>query len=261
MSTRAKNAAFTLHKICVLLHLIQGVTALVIGLGDSRTGRFRLPITTTFSYFISDTKAPVQRTIVRFMLPLTAVASSFEFVSAVSHGYVVLNRRVWELGVARGVNNFRWAEYAVSSSVMMMLIAALVGMYDAVGLSLVGVTNACVMFMGYAMEHVNQQGKGPFKRVKWWPFFAGSAIGVVPWIVVFVYTAPNSDVLPAFVWAIIATYLLLFASFPGVMIARYTNRLDAFSAEKAYCVLSIVSKSLLLWLIVGGTNQPNDAGN
>lgn len=195
------------------------------------------------------------------MLPLTAVASSFEFVSLASHAYVVLNQNAWIAGVRRGVNGFRWLEYAISSSVMIMLIAALVGFYDIVGLFLLGTANACVMLMGYVMETTNPLSKRAPKTVQWWPFVAGSAIGAATWIPIFVYVTPNNDVLPAFVWAIIVTYVILFATFPCVMVARYTNKLSPFAAEKAYCVLSVVSKSLLLWLIVGGTGQPNDAGN
>lgn len=37
----------------------------------------------------------------------------------------------------RGVNRFRWYEYAFSSSLMMGLIAMLFGMYDVISLVLV----------------------------------------------------------------------------------------------------------------------------
>jgi len=34
-----------------------------------------------------------------------------------------------------------------------------------------------------------------------------------------------------------------------------------YVGEKAYQTLSLVAKSLLLWLVVGGVNQPNSYSN
>lgn len=254
------------NKICLVVHVVQAVACLAIGLAPGRAGEFRLPMTTTFAYFVNDEDAPEVRVRVRFMLHFTAVASTFSFVSALSHAYVLRNQANWFKGVVTGVNPVRWIEYAVSSSAMIMLIAAVCGMYDIVGLFLLGTVNASVMLMGYVQEVVNRKNpnrkKKPPPPIAMWPFWMGSLLGAATWVPVFVHLSPNSDVMPGFVWAIVGSYMILFGLFPLVMLLRYKRPTfcTAERAEYAYCVLSIVAKSLLTWLIVGGTNQPNQAG-
>ena len=79
---------------------------------------------------------------------------------------------------------------------------------------------------------------------------------------------------PGFVWAILVVYFIGFNSFPVNMVLQYRRRgwfVDAlwlgenggrggsgyYVGERLYQVQSLVSKSLLLWLVIGGANQPN----
>ena len=105
-----------------------------------------------------------------------------------------------------------------------------------------------------------------------WPGFIGGCFaGSVPWFCIFAYLiASASSSMPGFVWAILVAYLVMFFTFPANMLLQYM-RVSWWSddywkfapggyyfGEKVYQILSLVAKSLLLWLVVGGTNQPNN---
>ena len=110
----------------------------------------------------------------------------------------------------------------------------------------------------------------PF-RVDWSPFLFGCAAGVVPWAIILaalLNITPDLSGIPAFVWALLAVYFAFFNCFPVNMLLQMNgvgwwsnegvgwNR-GYFHGERVYQVLSLVAKSLLLWLVIGGTNQPN----
>ena len=103
------------------------------------------------------------------------------------------------------------------------------------------------------------------------PFWFGCFAGAVPWAIVFSYLAGNGGAaqIPGFVWALLVVYAAFFNTFPLNMYLQY-RRQGLFSdkrwgfsgggyyfGERMYQVQSLVSKSLLLWLVVGGSNQPN----
>jgi hypothetical protein len=113
-------------------------------------------------------------------------------------------------------------------------------------------------------------GKAP-KDVDWTAFWFGCFAGLVPWAVIIAYICGNPGIanIPNFVWGVFGAYIVMFNLFPINMVLQYRQvswwsdekqgwpRGGYFFGEKIYQVLSLVSKSLLLWLVFGGTNQPN----
>ena len=99
----------------------------------------------------------------------------------------------------------------------------------------------------------------------------GCFAGAVPWAIVFSYLAGNGGVaqIPGFVWALLVVYAAFFNTFPLNMYLQYAQWHwwgDNFHGwpgsgylfgERMYQVQSLVSKSFLLWLVVGGSNQPS----
>jgi Heliorhodopsin len=63
-------------------------------------------------------------------------------------------------GMARGINRFRWWEYALSSSLMVMLIAMLFGVKDCFSLILMASINASMNLFGDLFELMNG-GRAP----------------------------------------------------------------------------------------------------
>jgi hypothetical protein len=145
----------------------------------------------------------------------------------------------------------------------------LFGNWDPVSLFLLGSVNATMNFFGLLHERMNA-GRAP-ADVNWEPFAFGCFAGAAPWAAIFTYLAasPSRDRIPGFVWGILGAYLFFFNTFPINMYLQYKQIgwwSDAYHGfpgggylfgERAYQIQSLLSKSLLLWLVFGGTNQPS----
>lgn len=182
------------------------------------------------------------------------LSALFHFAVSVPYFY-----RRYAAGLIAHHNYFRWVEYSISASVMMVLIAQLVGISDAAALIAVFGVNASMIFFGWLQEKYEAPGGGG-----WLPFIFGCIAGIVPWLAVALYViAPGSatDVEPpAFVYGIIISLFILFNSFAIVQFLQY-KRVGKWSdylyGERTYITLSLVAKSLLAWQIFAGTLAPN----
>ena len=160
-------------------------------------------------------------------------------------------------------NRFRWVEYSLSSSVMVILIAGIVGMTDAAALLAIGGVNASMIFFGWLMETTNRPGPG----ANWAPFRFGSFAGIVPWIAVVVYTvgaarssSGNGSGVPGFVYGIFVSLFLFFNSFAITQLLQYRAKgkwADYLHGERAYIILSLVAKSALAWQVFANVLLPN----
>ncbi len=158
------------------------------------------------------------------------------------------------------MNRFRWFEYALSSSVMIVLIATLFGIYDIGSLILMFIVNASMNLFGLVMEQLNSK-RPEGEKVSWGPFVWGAIAGIAPWIVILIYMfgTGNFDMVPWFVWAIVITYFVAFNTFPINMVLQYKKVgkwKDYLYGERTYIVLSLIAKSLMAWLGLFGVMQP-----
>jgi hypothetical protein len=152
-------------------------------------------------------------------------------------------------------NYFRWVEYAISSSIMMVLIAQVVGATDATALLAIFGVNASMILFGWLQEKYERPGKGG-----WLPFIFGCIAGIIPWLAVLLFVvAPGAafdSKPPTFVYAIVISLFLFFNVFAIVQFLQYRGRgrwADYLVGERTYIVLSLVAKSLLAWQIFAGT--------
>jgi hypothetical protein len=233
-----------------LLHLAQGAAMLAV------SSSFDLPVTSSFVRMNPDTQLlqPVQETLAHLRIgPLVA---AFLFLSAAAHLAVSAPRlHGWyERNLARGINPARWLEYAASSSLMMVVIAMLVGIYDVVSLILIFALNATMILFGWLMELHNQSTE----RTNWSAFWFGCFAGAVPWVAVAIYLG-GADNPPGFVYGIFVSLFLFFNVFAVNMVLQYKRVgrwRDYLYGERAYIVLSLTAKSLLAWQVFAGTLQP-----
>ena len=191
-----------------------------------------------------------------FDLRIDLAVAAFLLLAAADHLIVVSPRlRPWYLAnVSRGVNPARWWEYSISASIMVVLIAMLAGVTDAIALiALFGVNTAMILF-GLVMERANA-GRA---SVDWRPFIYGCIAGAVPWVAIGLQlgvSQANSSGVPGFVFAIFLTLFLLFNTFAVNMWLQYRGRgrwaAPAF-AERVYLILSLVAKSALAWQVYAG---------
>jgi len=242
-------------------HLVQGLGMLFLAtVGFERLARFTPTITQTYQFFDVSTRSLAVATKDLFDLPFAILVASFLIISAVAHFIIVLSKDRYVNDLKRGVNQFRWFEYALSSSIMIVLIATLFGIYDVVTLILIFLINASMNLFGLDMELLNAGTDK--KNVNWGPFIWGSIAGLAPWIAIIMYMSGSSatlDQIPWFVWAIVGTYFVAFNTFPINMILQYVGVgkwKDYLYGEKTYIVLSLAAKSVLAWLVLFGAMQP-----
>ena len=241
-------------------HLIQGAIMLFLATSViQKIAEFQPTITQNYLSFNVATKSLELASKPLFTLPFGILVASFLFISALAHLIIYLSGDKYLDGIRAGINKYRWFEYALSSSIMIVLISTLFGIYDIASLVLIFVVNASMNLFGLVMEQLNSGAeKG---NVKWGPFVWGSIAGLAPWaaILLYMFGTGNLDMVPWFVWAIVGTYFVAFNTFPINMILQYKRVgkwADYVHGERGYIILSLVAKSLLAWLVLFGAMQP-----
>jgi hypothetical protein len=237
-----------------ILHLVQGV--FMIAISNATT----YPILTNFLRFDAVTRSllpnPNQVAEIRFG-PAVAV---FLLLSAAAHlALSTFGFRWYVENLKRGMNPARFYEYALSSSLMIVLIGMLVGVTDIGTLIAIFGINAAMNLFGILMELHNQTTP----KTDWTAFIFGCFAGIVPWIVIFLYfygSLASSDAKPPeFVYAIVPTIFVFFNIFALNMVLQYRKVgpwKDYLFGERMYIVLSLLAKTALAWQIWFGTLRP-----
>ncbi len=245
------------------LHLIQGILMLILASTVIQTiSEFKPTITQIYLFYDTTTMSLETGIKSLFELPFGVLVAMFLLLSALAHAIISIPKKTNEIynrDLEKGINKFRWFEYALSSSIMIVLISTLFGIYDIATLLLIFVLNAMMNIFGLVMEQMNS-GKEK-KKVNWSAFIYGSIAGLMPWVVIVLYMIGNGnyDMVPWFVWAIVGTYFVAFNTFPVNMILQYKGVgkwKNYLYGERTYIVLSLVAKSILAWLVLFGAMQP-----
>lgn len=235
------------------LHLAQGFAILIL------SKVFTLPINGTFLKFNEATLHLEPATKVLFDLSLPMLIAVFFFLSALAHLIIatVYNKK-YNSDLEKGINKARWIEYSISASIMMVAIALLVGVYDAMSLLMIFALTSVMNLMGLVMEVHNQTTK----TTNWISYIIGCIAGAIPWLVIAFYfwmSADNGKAAPNFVYWIFVSIFVFFNCFAINMILQYKkigNWKNYLYGELAYIVLSLVAKSLLAWQVFAGTLRP-----
>jgi len=241
-----------------ILHLIQGIVMIVLSLtlGELKT----YATTTTILAFDQAAGKLVPDLRSAFNLPFGPAVGAFLLISAIAHFSLATFGFKWYVAnLKRGMNPARFYEYALSSSVMIVLIALLSGVSDLGALIALFGVNACMNLFGIMMEVHNQTTK----TTDWRSFIYGCFAGIIPWIVIvlyFVWSVSSSDAKPpTFVYTIIASLFVFFNIFAINMYLQYKKVgrwKDYLFGERMYIVLSLVAKTLLAWQVFAGVLAP-----
>ena len=242
-----------------VLHAVQGLAILAISV--ARDPLVTAPVVSSYLRFdaASATLVPAQRTL--FELPIGPAVALFFFLSAAAHLALAFPARRWyEQHLQRGQNPARWIEYALSSSVMIVVIAELSGIQEIGTLVAIFGINAAMNLFGWSMEAANE-GRS---RVQWLHFVFGCIAGVVPWLVITIAlwtsaTEPGAAPIPGFVIAIFVSLFVSFNVFAVNMVLQYRKVgrwADYLYGERAYMLLSLAAKTILAWQVFAGTLRP-----
>ena len=234
-----------------VFHLAQFILMLIL------SNDFSLPIITSYLKFDPAATRLVQNPREIGELLIGPAAAVFLLLSALAHlSLATFGYKYYVRNLKRHINRARWYEYALSSSLMIVIIAMLSGMYDLSSLILIFALNAMMILFGYMMELHNQTTE----RTDWTAFIFGCIAGIVPWITIGMYLvganqSPDTDV-PDFVYGIFFSLFVFFNTFAINMYLQYREIgrwRDYLFGERMYIVLSLVAKSALAWQIFFGT--------
>jgi hypothetical protein len=157
------------------LHLIQGI--LMIVLSNDTT----YPIFTNFLTFNLETRKLVPDPKLFWEVPFGIAVAIFLLISATAHFYIAtVGYKRYSSYLDRKMNPIRFYEYALSSSLMIVLIGQLVGIWDLGSIILMFFLNATMNLFGIMMEYHNQYTE----KTNWLSFVYGSVAGIVPWVVI-----------------------------------------------------------------------------
>jgi len=236
------------------LHLVQGVFMILVS-NDTT-----YPIFTNYLNFDPATSSLIPNTQLFYELPFGPAVAMFLLISAVAHFYLAtIGYGRYVENLQKGMNPVRFYEYALSSSLMIVLIGMLIGLWDLGAIILIFTLNATMNLFGIMMELHNQNTK----KTNWTAFIYGCIAGFVPWVVIMLYFvgAVNSGDAkpPDFVYAIVPTLFVFFNIFAINMVLQYKKVgrwKDYLFGERVYIILSLTAKSVLCWLIWTGTLAP-----
>ncbi len=228
-----------------VLHAGQAVAMLVLATG------FAITITTSFPQGPPGT--PAEAPASAFEVSVVAAIALFLLLAAVDHlltGTILRGR--YEKDLCAGINRFRWIEYSVSATIMVLLICLYNGITGLAALIGIAGANVAMILFGWLQELMNPPGRGSTTML---PFWFGSVAGAAPWIAITINLV-GADTVPGFVLGIFVSLFVLFMSFAVNQWLQYRGigrwRSYAFG-EKVYLVLSLVAKSLLAWQIFAGS--------
>jgi hypothetical protein len=236
------------------LHLVQGV--LMIILSNDTT----YPIYTNFLGFDLETFSLSPEPKLLYELRFGPAVAAFLLISALAHFYLsTVGNKKYVKNLKRGMNPIRFYEYALSSSLMIVLIGMLSGLWDLGAIILIFGLNAMMNLFGIMMELHNQTTG----KTDWTSYIYGCIAGIIPWIVIVVYfvgsVTSGEQGPPDFVYAIIPTLFVFFNIFAINMLLQYKKVgrwKDYLFGERVYIILSLTSKSVLAWIIFAGTLAP-----
>lgn len=232
--------------VCACVHAVAAIVLLVAAVDESFFG--------TSGYF----QIYIQSTDPKNMMPekfhewsVFIMLSVFSFVTACFHTYYFLNSN--NDGDYSYDGALRYIEYSITASIMFMVIAILSGVVDFYTLLAIFFLSVSTMMFGYIEEKTVSVRDYPF-----WlrPFFLGFDPYMAAWAILIIHFARiGSDTIPWFVYVIFFGEIVLFSSFAVVQYV-YVLRPGKITDQKAmngwYNVLSITSKSLLVWFAFGG---------
>jgi uncharacterized membrane protein len=159
----------------------------------------------------------------------------------------------------KGMNPYRWYEYAITSSIMLVIIATFVGVWDIWSLVMIFVLNAIMIMFGYMMEKINFYTK----ITDWSAYLLGCLAGFTPWVVLAAYfiaaLGSSQTKPPTFVYLTLLIYFILFNTFSINMILQYKGVgkwKDYLYGERVYILLSFIAKTILAWIVFVGVFAP-----
>jgi len=239
-----------LNLIAGALHLVSMLAILALA-NDAK-----LPVNATYL-----TEAPgtgnFSDPINLFNLKIGYMVAAFLALSAFFHFFIISPSMFgkYTAGLKNHINVFRWVEYSLSSTIMIIVILQLNGTADYIALMGIAGVNVSMILFGWLQEKYTTPGDGDLL-----PFWFGCIAGIVPWLATLVNIlspkGPAESTTPGFVYGIVISLFILFNCFAIVQYKQYKAQgkwANYLHGERRYIILSLVAKSLLAWQVFSGS--------
>lgn len=220
---------------------------------------FSLPVTA--SYMSGPPGSSFTEPITLLNVPVGFAVALFLALSAAFH-LIVASRTYFKryiAGLQNRINVFRWVEYSLSSTLMILLIAQITGISDYGALLAIAGVNISMILFGWLQETYENPGSGGML-----PFIFGCIAGIVPWLIILIAVispgSPSPATPPAFVYGIVISIFLLFNSFALIQYKQYKAAgkwKDYIRGERAYIILSFTAKAALAIQVFANTLIPS----
>ncbi len=169
ISSEKQHGLRRYNRIAGAFHAIQAIAILALSNG------FSLPIHVNFLQGPPIPGTPFQQ-VELFSFPMGIGVATFSILPALAHFYVSgpgFNKYIEGLRNKR--NYYRWIEYALSSTVMILLIAMLNAVWDVIALLAIAGVNISMILFGWLQEKYEEPGTGSLL-----PFWFGCIAGAFP---------------------------------------------------------------------------------
>ena len=192
-----------------------------------------------------------------FNLKIGYMVAAFLALSAFFHFFISSPAMFgkYTVGLKNHINVFRWVEYSLSSTIMIIVILQLNGTADYIALMGIAGVNVSMILFGWLQEKYTTPGDGDLL-----PFWFGCIAGIVPWLATLANIlspkGPAESTTPGFVYGIVISLFILFNCFAIVQYKQYKAKgkwANYVYGERRYIVLSVVAKSLLAWQVFSGS--------
>jgi hypothetical protein len=224
-----------------VLHAAQAIAIVVL------SGDFVIQVVSTFPEGPPGTRVPDAEQF--FDVRVGYAIGLFLALAAIDHLVTAtVLRGTYENDLRHGINRFRWVEYSISATIMILLIGFYSGITNITAVVAVIGANVAMILFGWLQERMNPPGRTTTTMM---PFWFGAIAGITPWIGILIQIAGSATV-PGFVYGIVVVQFVLFFSFALNQWLQYRGVgrwSDYLHGEKAYLVLSLAAKSLLAWQI------------
>ncbi len=232
------------------LHALQVVLVLVLA------NSFAITITSSYPQGPPGSPPPAPEAL--FDIRVGVAVAVFLSLAALDHLLTAtVFRGRYEADLRSGVNRFRWMEYSVSATIMVLLIGFYNGITGIVEVIAIIGANVAMILFGWLQELMNPPGRS---RTTMLPFWFGCIAGAAPWIAIVVNlvgaSSGTTNEVPGFVYGIVISLFVFFMSFAVNQWLQYRGigRWANYAyGEKGYLVLSLVAKTALAWQIFGGS--------
>ncbi len=228
-----------------VLHIAQAIAIALMA------GSFAITITSTFPEGPPGTRIDTPGSL--FDLPIGPAVAVFLALAALDHLITAtVMRGTYERDLARGINRFRWVEYSISATLMLILISSYSGITDVAALLCLIGANVGMILFGWLQETMNTPDRTTTTMK---PFWFGTLAGALPWVAIWVNVI-GAETVPGFVFGIVVAEQIFFFSFglnQWLQYRKVGKWADYLYGEKVYLVLSLAAKSFLAWQIYGGS--------